>query len=391
MITNLPVEEIPAVAGDPGLNLVLRDNPSILYLGLNNRFPPFDDIRVRRALAVGLDRQRLVDNYFSAGSSVASHFVPCLVPNGCVGESWYGYDPDLGRQLLAEAGYPDGFDTTIYFRDVVRSYLPDPAGFATDLQRQLSENLGIEAALVNMSAGEFIVAATGGNLDGPYLLGWIADYPHPSSFLDFHFNPRSPQFGDPFPEIFEPVAQAAVTADPGEAARLYAQANDAIRELVPMVPLAHSTSASAARADLENAYAPPDGFVDFARLDPGADQLTYMQVAEPRSLYCADETDEDSFRACRQVVETLYSFTPDSGETLPALATACSSNGEATVWTCSLRPEILFHDGTTLDANDVVFSWGVAIDAAHPLHIGNGNGFSYHSFIWGALMNDGSN
>jgi ABC-type transport system substrate-binding protein len=48
---------------------------------------------------------------------------------------------------------------------------------------------------------------------------------------------------------------------------------------------------------------------------------------------------------------------------------------------------VLFHDGSTLDANDVVTSWSVGLDASHPLHTGNTGAFEYFSYLWGALIN----
>jgi peptide/nickel transport system substrate-binding protein len=74
---------------------------------------------------------------------------------------------------------------------------------AVEIQTQLQENLGINAEVVVMESGEFIAASTNGQLDGLYLLGWGADYPHVTNFLDFHFGQANPQFGDPFPEIYE--------------------------------------------------------------------------------------------------------------------------------------------------------------------------------------------
>ncbi|MGH2537207.1 MAG: ABC transporter substrate-binding protein, partial [Candidatus Promineifilaceae bacterium] len=57
------------------------------------------------------------------------------------------------------------------------------------------------------------------------------------------------------------------------------------------------------------------------------------------------------------------------------------------VWTCTLREGVLFHDGSTLDANDVVTSWVVQWDFEHPLHTGNSSAFTYFSALWGGLLN----
>ena len=62
-----------------------------------------------------------------------------------------------------------------------------------------------------------------------------------------------------------------------------------------------------------------------------------MQNAEPLSLYCGDETDGESLRACEQVNESLYAYKIGGTKSEPALATACTRNTDATVWTCTLR------------------------------------------------------
>jgi peptide/nickel transport system substrate-binding protein len=136
---------------------------------------------------MGIDRQRIVDFFLPEGSEVADYFTPCTVPNGCDGDPWYDFDPEAARQLLADAGYPDGFDTIIAYRDVFRGYLPAPGLVAVEIQTQLRENLGITAEVVLMESGEFIDESTSGRLDGMYLLGWGADYLHVTNFLDYHF------------------------------------------------------------------------------------------------------------------------------------------------------------------------------------------------------------
>jgi ABC-type transport system substrate-binding protein len=112
-----------------------------------------------------------------------------------------------------------------------------------------------------------------------------------------------------------------------------------------------------------------------------------MQNAEPISLYCADESDGESLRPCQQVVETLYDYELDSGDVRPALATVCEANEDSTVFTCSLREGVLFHDGSHFDANDVVASWAAGIDAANPNHVGNTGTFTYYEYLWDKLIN----
>ena len=164
------------------------------------------------------DRQQIVDIFYPPGSEVASHFTPCSVENGCEGDSWYEFDAEAAKQMLSDAGFPDGFDTSIYYRDVTRGYLPTPGDVAADIQAQLADNLNIDAEVIVMESGEFIDESTNGRLDGFYLLGWTGDYPHPTNFLDFHFSEFNPQYGDPHPEIYGPLVEGSKIADPARAA-----------------------------------------------------------------------------------------------------------------------------------------------------------------------------
>ncbi|MFQ5612969.1 MAG: ABC transporter substrate-binding protein, partial [Anaerolineae bacterium] len=385
-ITKVSPDDYGTVQDDPNLQLLPVPNPNILYLGMSNFIEPFDNPKVRQAIAIGIDRQRIVDNFYPAGSEVASHFTPCSIPNACQGEPWYDFDPEAARELLAEAGFPDGFSTSIYYRDVFRVYLPEPALVAVEFQNQLKENLNIDAEVVVMESGQFIAESTNGDLP-LYLLGWGADYLHVTNFLDFHFSASNPQFGDPHPEIYEVLEEASTIGDLDVTAPLYAQANNAIRELVPMVPIAHGAPADAARADVENAHTAVLGPPDLWTVNPGGrDTLVYMKAAEPIGLWCADQTDGESLDACKMATEGLYKYDKD-GNANPTLATSCEANDDSTVWTCFLREGVKFHDGSDLDANDVVMSWAAGIDAASPYHVGSSGAFEYFSYLWDGLMN----
>ncbi len=390
-VTSISPADMPTVAGDSNLQLVKQDNPNVLYIGFTNTFAPFDDVRVRQAIAMGIDRQRIVDNFYPEGSEVADYFTPCSIPNGCEGDPWYQFDPEAARALLAEAGFPDGFTTTLSYRAASRPYILEPARVAVEVQTQLQENLGITAEINEMESGEFIDQSTSGLLDGIFLLGWGADYPHVTNFLDFHFTQDNPEFwgadlSGAIPEIYEPIAQASSIADLATAAPLYAQANNAIKEFVPMVPVVHGAVYHAATASLGGAYYPPYGAPQFYKMNPGDADLVYIQNAEPISLLCADETDGESLTACQQSVETLLEYADDSGETVPELATSCDSNEDATVWTCHLRSGVKFHDGSAFDADDVVASFAFGLDASSPYHVGNTGSFDYPAYLFG-LMN----
>jgi peptide/nickel transport system substrate-binding protein len=393
-IDNVGTADFETAQANPDLQVIPRESMNTFYIGFNNTFDPWSDVRVRQAIAMGIDRQRIVDNFLPPNSEVATHFTPCTIDFGCGGDEWFEFDPEGARDLLAEAGFPDGFDTTLSYRNVVRGYLPEPPIVAQDIQAQLAENLGINVTLNEVESGAFSGAVTAGQccepeVGGIFLYGWGADYPDASNFLDFHFGPGAgPKFGDIYQDVAEQLTIGSTSLDDADREAAYTAANDAIKENVPVAIMTHAGSATAWLADVEGAHASPLGNEKLAALTPGdRDQVVFMQNAEPISLYCADESDGESLRACEQTMESLYQYETGGFEAEPALAEECTPNDEATVWTCTLRSGVTFHDGATFDANDVVLSYAVQWDAEHPLHVGNTSAFEYFQGLWGGFLN----
>jgi peptide/nickel transport system substrate-binding protein len=389
-IDNPGADDTQVIENDSSLTFYPREGLNVLYLGMNNTIAPWDDVRVRQAIAMGIDRQRIVDNFYPPGSEVASHFTPCSFPFACEGDEWYDFDPAAAKQLLADAGYPNGFETTIQFRAAVRGYLPDPPQIATEIQQQLRENLGITATPDLQESGAFLDANAAGTLDGIFLLGWGADYPDTSNFLDYHFGPGSaPKFGNTFPDLVAAIQKGGSSSEDADRAAAYREANNLIKQYAPMSIIAHGGSGTAFQADVEGAHSSPLGNEQFSVMKAGdRNTLVWMQNAEPLSLFCADETDGETLRACEQIVESLYAYEVAGSAAVPSLATECVSNDELTVWTCTLREGVKFHDGADLDANDVVLSYALQWDAAHPLHIGRSGAFEYFPGLFGGFLNE---
>jgi peptide/nickel transport system substrate-binding protein len=397
-IDNVPPESFEGIRGNSALQLKEREGLNTLYLGFNNnpQVDGFDNANnpmakeaVRQAIAQGIDRQQLVDQFYPPGSEVAQFFTPCAIPNGCSGDEWYAFDAAAAKQALADAGYPNGFETTLSYRPAVRGYLPDPPAVATAIQAQLKANLGITVTLDQQDDTTYLDNANQGKLTGIYLLGWGADYPDVTNFLDFHFGAgASPQFGDKFDDITSALAEGAAGSSDADREPSYVAANNAIRTHVPMVPLVHGGSGVAYKADVENAHSSPLGNEAMAVMNPGGrDTFVWMQNGEPGGLYCADETDGESLRACQQTLESLYQYEIGGTAAEPALAEECAPNDTLDVWTCTLRSGVKFHDGSDFDANDVVLSFAVQWDAEHELHVGRESTFTYFSSLFGGFLN----
>lgn len=393
-IDNPAEGDFAVIEADPNLAIYTRSGTNVFYLGLNNWKEPLNDVRVRQAIAHAIDKQRIVDNFYPPGSVVATQFMPPSIFGYTPEVEPFPFDRQRAIELLDEAGLtPDEngvrFEMPLNYRDVVRGYLPTPGIVAQDIQAQLAE-VGIRLNVEVMESGAFLDASDAGELS-IYLLGWGADYPDATNFLDFHFGAgSSDQFGDKHPEITEPLLQAAQLADPDARYEIYIQANTALRDLVPMVPIAHGGSGTAFAADIIGAYASDIGAEKFALMeDPNDDNIIWMQNAEPIGLYCADETDGETLRACEQVGESLLAYEPMTGEVIASLAESWEASDDLTEWTFKLREGVLFHDGSTLDANDVVLTYVVQWDASHPLHVGRDGNFTYFSGLFLGFLNAG--
>ncbi len=387
-IDNPGPDDFEVIQNDPNLQLPTRDGTNIFYVGMNNTYPPFDNERVRQAFAMAIDRQRIVDNFYPPGSAVATQFMPSSIFGYTEGLEWHEYNPEEAVRILEEEGVLPGFQTSITYRDVVRVYLPNPGVVAQDIQAQLAD-IGVTAEIVVMESGSFIDSADRGEIDGFHLLGWGADYPDATNFLDFHFGPgASAQFGEGFPDLWTELQGGGTQATAEERQPYYDRANELIKQHVPMIPIAHGGNGAAFKADVEGAYASDIGAEQFGLMDPGGrDTFVWMQNGEPAGLYAADETDGEALRASEQIMESLLAYEPGTGAVIPSLASEWTATDDLLEWVFTLRDGVTFHNGATLDANDVVLSYAVQWDAAHPLHVGRDGSFTYFSGLFGAFLN----
>lgn len=396
-------DDIPVFEADPQFNVVSLPALTGVYVGISNFYAPFDDIRVRQAIAMSIDRQRIVDNFFPVGSQLTTDFVPPVLFGHIDGIGPAGYDPDGARALLEEAAADLGFDLplstlvdtrtgeerplTLTYRDVVRSYLPTPGIIATDLQAQLAET-GFAADVQVVESGTFIESSLSGN-EPLHLLGWGADYPDAYNFLSCCLLENQPQFGNPYPAVYEPLVAAAQTVNEEERMALFTQVAEGIRDNIPWVPFGHGAASDVWQARIGSVHPGVlDGTEEFSLIeDPDDDNIVFMQNAEPITLFCNDTFDGESFRACHQINESLLDFATGSTDVEPGLAESWEVSEDGTVWTFHLREGVTFHDGSALDANDVVTTWQLSGDCASPLHVGTGEGFALWIQYFGQFVN----
>ncbi len=385
-IDNPDPNDFKTIQSDASLQLLPREALNVFYVGVNNTKPPLDNEKVRQAIAMGIDRQAIVDKFYPAGSVIASHFTPCAIPGGCEGEEWYKYDLEAAKKLLADSGVTN-INLKLAYRDVVRGYLPTPGKVAEEIQAQLKQ-LGVNVTIDVQESGTFLDNASKGNVE-IFLLGWGADYPDATNFLDAHFGTgANDSFGTKFTDITSKLTEAASLSDQAARNKLYAEANTLIKQHVPMIPVAHGGSATVYAAGTTGAHSSPLGNESFKVMSvANKDTFVWLQNAEPLSLYCADETDGESLRACEQIFDPLLSYKIGSTEVEPNLAESYTSNTDLTEWTVKLRPNVKFSDDTPLTARDVVATYAVQWDAKHPLHVGNTGNFDYWTYLFAKFLN----
>jgi oligopeptide transport system substrate-binding protein len=221
---------------------VLRDKPyfhTFDYLGsyfyrYNVTRKPFDDVRVRKALALVIDKKRIVEKITRGGERPGDFYVP-IMPN-YTSPKGLGYDPELGRKLLAEAGYPGGkgFPRFEYLFNTSR----DHEKIAVELQDMWKRELGIQAELRSVEWKVYLNAQSTLNYDLSRS-SWIADYSDPNTFLDmFMSNNGNNRTGWKSERYDGLIRKANATADVKQRAKILAQAEAMlIREEVPIVPL----------------------------------------------------------------------------------------------------------------------------------------------------------
>ncbi len=258
---NLNPDDIDVIESDPDL---VASMPSTAlntgYLAMHQGQPPFDDVRVRQAVAYAIDQQAIVEALYGELGVAATQFTPPGVFGYRDDLGGYPYDPDKARELLAEAGYANGFTTELWYMPVTRPYITAPAAVAEAQASYLAE-VGIIAELKTEDWGTYLDDFTG---EFPmYQLGWNAQYADADGFLYAMFARATAlaEYGwenEEFQELLDLGRRAASEAD-----RLdyYNRAAQILHDEVPALPMAHGRALNALRAGIGGFYPNPVGNV----------------------------------------------------------------------------------------------------------------------------------
>lgn len=254
--------DLEAMEADPDINLLQREGLNVGYLAFNVEREPFGDKRVRQALNMAVNKEAILEAVFQGAGVAAINPIPPTIWSYNEEIVDYPFDPDAAKALLAEAGFPDGFQTNIWAMPVQRPYNPNARRMAEIIQADWAA-IGVEAEIISFEWGEYLARSKDGEHD-TVLLGWTGDNGDPDNFLAVLLGCDAANDGTNRArwcyQPFEDLIQAAkLTADVAERTELYRQAQVVFKEEAPWVTTAHSVVFEPIRNEVKNYKIDPFG------------------------------------------------------------------------------------------------------------------------------------
>jgi len=255
--------DLAVAQASPDVTLVRRQNLSIDYLGFNCQAPYISDYRVRQAIAYALDTTAIFNTVWRDFGSVATGPLNDIVW-GAAPTQPFPQNLDRARELLAEAGYPDGFDATIWY-NTGNPQRQDQAEMIAHTLREIGINLEVQG--IEWSA--YLEGTARGDHD-MFILGWVsitadADY---GLYGLFHSSMHGPSnrtfFSDP--EVDRLLDLGREETDPAARLQIYYDVQQLLRDAAPWIWLRQGEEAVAISNDLRGFVINPAGHHNYTRL-----------------------------------------------------------------------------------------------------------------------------
>jgi len=256
----LPVTEIDRVKSSSTMTLGRFDAFATDHIGFNVTKKPFDDVRVRQAIAYAIDREAIVKGVYNGVGKVSNSSLGPKVIGFSSNIKGYNYDLNKAKQLLAEAGYPNGFKATVFLNDnKARS------NTAEVLQSQL-KGIGIDLQVKVMEFGAYIDAASKGQTE-MFLSGWgnatgDADY---NQYNLFHSSskglPGNHSFYDN-KEVDKLLEDGRKEPDAQKRKQIYEKAQEIEMNELPILPYRSYENLIAVAKNVDGVWISPSGYVE---------------------------------------------------------------------------------------------------------------------------------
>ena len=257
-------QDVPTIEGDENLQILDRPAFNVAYVGINQAFPPLDQLEVRQAIAAGLNRQEVVDSFYGGRGEVAKEFMPPEVIGYADDVTEYEYDPAAAQQLLQDAGVQTPLELTFcYPTDVSRPYMPDPQRNFEAFAASLNES-GFKITPRSAPWSPDYLGLVDEGKCPLYLLGWTGDFGDPDNFIGTFFQTPQKAWGFDNEEIFSKLNEAEAETDLDAREELYKEANRLIMDFLPGVPYVHTKPALAFTANVQGYEPSPVSLESFA-------------------------------------------------------------------------------------------------------------------------------
>jgi peptide/nickel transport system substrate-binding protein len=248
---NLGPQDATVVKSSPGLKVQYRPAFNVGYVGINQKIGPLSKLKVRQAIAYGLDRKSVVNAFYAGQGQVADQFLPPLLPGYAKsGVPQYSYNPAKAKQLLQQAGEKLPVELEFWYpTDHPRGYMPDPPRNFQAFAASLSKSGFKIDPHPGQWRGGWLSSVQAGKA-ALFLLGWTGDFGDPANFLNVHFGQYTDQFGFNDPKLFTLLKKADQETDPDKRIALYQAASIYVMQTLPMVPYVHTTVAVGLRKNV---------------------------------------------------------------------------------------------------------------------------------------------
>ncbi len=253
--------DLEALKADPNLQMPQQAGFNLGYIAYNvmdkikgsNEPNPMAQLKVRQALDMSVNKQQIIDSVYQGAGQLAVGSMPPTQWSYDTTIKDAPYDPEKAKELLKEAGIKPGTEITLWAMPVQRPYNPNAKLMAEMLQSDWTK-IGINAKIMTYEWGEYIKRSKGGE-NGAMLIGWSGDNGDPDNWLGTLFGCDAIE-GNNFskwcnPQFDKLVKAAKATTDVAERTKLYQEAQQLIKQQVPMTPIAHSTVYQPMRKNVE--------------------------------------------------------------------------------------------------------------------------------------------
>ena len=263
--------DLDSIRKDAQVQVLEQAGLNVGYLAYNTTKKPFDDVRVRKAINMAIDKAAIISAVYLGTAVAAVNPIPpsMWAYNKAIKDD--AFNPAEAKKLLAAAGYPNGFTTDLWAMPVQRPYNPNAKRIAELMQADLAK-IGVTAEIKSFEWGEYRKRMQAGEHQMG-MLGWTGDNGDPDNFLDTLLGCDAAKTNgsnvakfcyQPYEDV---VSKAKVVTNVAERTKLYEQAQRIFKEQAPWFTIAHAVQIKPIRKEVLDFRLSPFGRHTFYGVD----------------------------------------------------------------------------------------------------------------------------